>query len=169
MVYLWNAGNATVDRSAIVASDPLRFLLSAEAEALRTSLVRQTRPVIGVSATAKANAIEVGFDFLDQSDGFMVEIIHTGDEKIRAAGTIRGMRAGVKEVGEVNFKTATEDAALIYGVLFLLLVAGIILALFRSWENLKIVGAMSIFFILMAVINYSFNRARSAPKVLFKK
>ena len=97
-VAIWNMGNTTLRRDQIVASDPLRIVTSAGSTVLEVTILQRTRDVNDFSCAVRltaTNEVECGFDYLDPRDGVLVRLIHTGDEKVRVVGTLRGVPKGV--------------------------------------------------------------------------
>lgn len=129
-IVVWNSGNTTVDASQIVSSDPLMLTVK-EGDILRASILRSTRPVIGAVAQANqhSSSINLDFAFLDPNDGFVVQLIHSGDRQaVDWQGTIKGAPDGAKRVADFgrravdysNFRTrpnALEKEILIIALL----------------------------------------------------
>lgn len=99
-IVLWNSGNTTIDGSQIVLMDPLRVQVSSGV-ILKPTIIRQTRPVIGavVSMGEAANVGNIGFDFLDPNDGFVVQFVHSGARgEMEIIGTVKELPKGLSKV-----------------------------------------------------------------------
>jgi hypothetical protein len=112
-LFFWNAGNQTLDGSALVPADALRIECPQDVQILRTHLTT-TRPVNGIALEPIDTAdpvtkVTVGFEFLDPGDGFRVDVMHTGiwrDVVLR--GTLKGHPGGIKEVRPVRELTGSS-------------------------------------------------------------
>ncbi|MCD5421381.1 hypothetical protein LRS71_17755 [Rhodococcus pyridinivorans] len=92
-IALWNARGDTVRGSDILPADKLRLQLDSDDLALHVRLVAMSREQIGAGCEVDANdptAAVVFFDFLDASDGFIVELLHQKPVQAKLVGTIRG-------------------------------------------------------------------------------
>lgn len=90
---LWNARGDTVIGTDIVPADALRLQLDADDLALHPRIVAMSREQIGVSCAINQTdptVVDIAFDFLDSSDGFIIELLHVKPEAARLEGTIRG-------------------------------------------------------------------------------
>jgi hypothetical protein len=148
---VWNAGNTTLDRSQIVDADHLRLDLHSDGEILKVELLRTTREVNTVWAKSKPSErsrVDFGFDYLDPNDGFLIEVLHSGQRgALQMAGTLRGLPDGLTDYGrspwyfERIFRTLPFPfnrpykpflvTTLIIGVLFML--AGILMPIIVRW------------------------------------
>ena len=100
-IAIWNSGNTTIKGDQIVDSDPLRILVS-EGNVLETKILHRTREVNDFSLALDPltdNQIKCRFDYLDVGDGALIQIIHTGTDKVSVIGTLRGIPKGVLQVG----------------------------------------------------------------------
>jgi hypothetical protein len=102
LLFFWNAGARAILRSDIPAAQPLRVQLS-ETEGppviLDVAVRRVSRSSVHFSASrCTDDEIELAFDFLDQGDGALVEIQHTGTPFVRvsASGVVLGAVRGVR-------------------------------------------------------------------------
>jgi len=104
LVVIWNDGERTIGGSDIVASDPLAVDAGDDAEILSLTIARASRTSIAFSCNLgpTKNKANLSFEFLDRSDGGVVEVLHTGEQRhMKLTGTIRGMPAGPKSRGKV--------------------------------------------------------------------
>ncbi len=102
-VIVWNSGNTTIEGDKIANSDPLRASVAENNRILRVELIKQSRPVNNVRFTTKDNDALVDFDFFDQNDGFVVEIIHSGTRReLKWLGTVRGIPEGFSTFSSNN-------------------------------------------------------------------
>ena len=92
-VWLWNAGNKTVRRMDIVASDPLRF--SFDGEVLNVRIRKVSRESVQIKADILeegGDTVRFGFEFLDPGDGGVLDVLHSGSaEAPECNGTIIGL------------------------------------------------------------------------------
>jgi hypothetical protein len=87
---LWNAGSQTITKADIVASEPLRVRAEGEGEILAAQVSFTRRPAAHLAANLDAMSILLSFDFLDQSDGGILDIYHSGTLKFDVVGNILG-------------------------------------------------------------------------------
>lgn len=104
-VILWNSGKSTVRGSDVVATDPLRIVLSEDARILRITVSAVTREVNAFAATVHSERLNEAicvFDFLDSGDGVRVELLHTSKRRTpKIKGTIRGLPSGIRDCGRI--------------------------------------------------------------------
>jgi hypothetical protein len=112
---LWNKGSRTLLRSAVVDSDPIRIALPDGAKVLDVGLVKISRPTIGLNASIdkSEHAILIDFDFLDQGDGGIVEILYQGNETLApfVTGSIMGAPKGLRRPDILRGLEYTPDDA----------------------------------------------------------
>jgi hypothetical protein len=98
LIFFWNRGQKTLDKSDIVSSDPIIFhTRGQDVEVLEVRSVKGTRAALNASAVQSANDIFLAFDFLDQDDGITVEVLASGtDMRVRCSGTIKGVKKGIE-------------------------------------------------------------------------
>ncbi|WP_234551600.1 hypothetical protein [Rhodococcus qingshengii] len=92
-IAIWNARGDTVRGSDIVPTDRLRLQLDSEDLALHVRILAMSREQIDAECEIDSNdptAAVVSFDFLDASDGFIVELLHMKPVAAELIGTIRG-------------------------------------------------------------------------------
>ena len=91
-IAVWNSGNQTLTGDQIVDGDPLRIVTSEGSEILEASILKRTRQVNEFSCV-RVNDVPNGafcrFDYLDPQDGALIQIIHTGTDKVQVVGTLR--------------------------------------------------------------------------------
>lgn len=131
-IAIWNSGNQTLTGGQIVDGDPLCILTSEGSEILEASILKRTRQVNEFSCVRKddvPNEALCRFDYLDPQDGALIQIIHTGTDKVQVVGTLRGIRKRilVKSLSRKDEKKSTDPAA---GSRFVVRVSGIILFFF---------------------------------------
>lgn len=92
-IAIWNVGNRTIQKAQVVEKDPLRITISEGSNILEPKVLKRTRDVNGVDCVVKdkPNEAEFTFDYLDPKDGALVQLIHTGDDKVSVVGTLRGI------------------------------------------------------------------------------
>jgi hypothetical protein len=93
-VAIWNKRGDTVRGSDILTSDPIRLQLDSSDIALQTRVALCSREQIGFMARPVENSVEVSFDFLDEGDGAIVEVLHCASLPPAFVGTVRGASLG---------------------------------------------------------------------------
>lgn len=128
-VAIWNIGNTTIKGDQIVDSDPLRIIVSEGSSILDTAVLNRTRPANDVSCALRPdseNEIECRFDYLDPGDGALIQLIHTGTDKVQVSGSLRGLPKGVLTIGATRKETPPKQhelspfALTLIGLLFLI-------------------------------------------------
>jgi len=72
---IWNSGNTTVERAAILEADPFSLKLPSGTEILAVEIERATRPILRFRATVdpvNKSRVLLKFDFLEPGDGAVV-------------------------------------------------------------------------------------------------
>jgi len=139
-----NIGKEPIRREDLAPANPLSLEMEA-ARVLDISLATVTRPVTNVAISnitvgeARGKA-QVTFDFLDENDGAVVQILTEGQpQSIRIAGTIIGMPDGIKKFDELPRRSFWSTLGICLSILFLL--SAIVLCPFAfrwitgSWEH----------------------------------
>lgn len=101
MIGVWNSGTTTILGNSIVKADALRAILTSSGEILSTDARGLSRQVIDANVIHRVDqgAVEIGFDFLDAGDGFIINLVHSGElSAVDMAGTIRGLPQGVQRL-----------------------------------------------------------------------
>lgn len=111
---IWNRGNRVITRDAVPEHGKLKVCLPEGATALGAGVAWSTRPAIDLSAHIDdaQSTVTVDFDFLDKSDGGLIEILYQGDPKVSPtfAGSIMGSPKGVRSViGNIRIGDDEED------------------------------------------------------------
>ncbi len=86
----WNERGDTVRGEDIVEADPLRLTLPTGDELLQARLLYTSRPQCELRITTEAGGVSLAFDFLDQGDGGILEVIHQANTRPEFKGTVRG-------------------------------------------------------------------------------
>ena len=101
-IAFWNAGNQTIRISDFASASPLRLKIPKEIDLYDVRLTGTTTNEIGAQISlpdpdilkaGKEKEIPVIFDYLDENDGFLIQIIHNGnsDNSIEFAGKLPGV------------------------------------------------------------------------------
>lgn len=92
----WNRGNETIDGQDIARVNPLRIVPAGGGQILDAKLLTANNPSSQFSATLApdGNAVTLLFDYLDQAQGALLQIAHTGSAAsgIALVGDIKGAR-----------------------------------------------------------------------------
>ena len=77
--YIWNSGNEVINKSDIVNSRPLSIIGSEPASILDAQIIKANEETNAFSIVdIKKQRVAFDFDYVDQGDGFVVQILHTG-------------------------------------------------------------------------------------------
>lgn len=196
-IVFWNEGRDTLKSENIVVDDPLLFKFSDDTIILSAKIIKQTRDInksyIKISET-NPNVAHFGFDYLDQNDGMIFEIIHT-DINIypQIMGTIKGIPEGIQNFGQVDLFNSRNCKNKLFCLLnskiflflvmsiggtFLLLI-GIYPSLYekiQSYNNLFIPNEISrifsiiigIFYFIFPILLFWQKRKRFPKKLILK-
>jgi len=112
MLVAWNFGEKTINGRDIVESDTLRIEMGQDSSILSATVLKRSRDVIGATCSfgsASPSTASIQFDYLDPGDGFVVEVLHTGERRHpKLVGTIKGIPQGPKNLGAVLSQTRTN-------------------------------------------------------------
>lgn len=93
-IALWNNHGDTINKNDIVPADPLRIKFEEKDCVLRSRILSVSRDQIELMAEPgpARNSVLVEFEFLDDGDGGIVEVVHQGSILPTLEGTIRGAK-----------------------------------------------------------------------------
>jgi hypothetical protein len=90
----WNAGSDTINSTDVPAAARFCISIVGSGEFLNHNLdfVKKSSNAIALSIDGDKKFINVKFDYFDKNDGFVVELLHTGesDSSIRVESTFKG-------------------------------------------------------------------------------
>ncbi len=102
IVAIWNRGNRVIMKDAIAKNDEIKVHLPEGAIALGAGVAWSRRPAINLSTQISENksTTVIDFDFLDQGDGGIIEILYQDKSKISPTltGSIIGAPRGIQSV-----------------------------------------------------------------------
>jgi hypothetical protein len=98
-VALWNDRGDTVRGNDIVDTDPLRVQLAPGDTPLETRILLQSREQSKMVLALDDEAVRIAFDFLDEGDGALIEVLHEGAAKPELTGTVRGATLSARGTG----------------------------------------------------------------------
>jgi hypothetical protein len=114
--WIWNGGNTLIRSSDIASSDRLRVTLPPDATILQFTIGKSSRPVNNARFVLPEGSVNhegfLDFDFLEPTEGFVVELVHTADRKAAALqGTVlnspqspvRSLYMSVSELRDTRF------------------------------------------------------------------
>ncbi|RXJ80514.1 hypothetical protein [Arcobacter sp. F2176] len=108
-IVFWNHGTDTLRIENIVKDDPLLFKFSQDAIILSSKIIKKSRDInksFIKNSESDLNIAYFGFDYLDQNDGIVFEIIHTDIKSYpEVKGTFKGIPEGIQNFGQVNLNT----------------------------------------------------------------
>jgi len=94
-IVIWNSGDITINKTDIVAKDNLRIAASSNVSILDSSIIQSNEDSNNFSIrTVSANELEINFDYIDSSQGCVIQIIHDGSRTtdIELKGKIKGIK-----------------------------------------------------------------------------
>ena len=98
-VVFWNDGKETIDKSDMVEKDPLRIEIPKSIGVLDVQVIdvssNSNSVTLGVVITAENEiTYPLNFEYLDQNEYFVVQIIHNGtsQEQLEIKGKIKGVK-----------------------------------------------------------------------------
>lgn len=92
LIYFWNDGNQTIKKNDLETIDRLKISTIESESILSVNIVKNTRDVINFSLMNEERIYEVNFDYLDPTDGVVIEVLHTGQpEDLNFSGTVMGI------------------------------------------------------------------------------
>ncbi len=105
LVFIWNSAEQTIRKDDVV--EPIRISVCGdEDKVLRATTLRVTRDICNVKAEIARpdrDDVHVEFAYLDQQDGVVIEILHTGEATVPSiSGTIIGIPKGLNRVGSIT-------------------------------------------------------------------
>lgn len=105
-VVFWNDEKETIDKSDMVQKDPLRIEIPSSVMLLDVQIIdakSDSNSVILGEPTLTENAViyTLGFEYLDQNDYLVIQIVHSGSslEKFEIKGKIKGAKSVRTSIG----------------------------------------------------------------------
>lgn len=102
---IWNPGKAPIRGEDVVKDDPITFTFDCDAEILKAEVIKITRKSNKSDVIInrdKPGVCKYTFDFLNQQDGALIKILHTGKSTIpKCSGTIIGLPKGLEYWGRI--------------------------------------------------------------------
>ncbi|WP_143268474.1 hypothetical protein [Amycolatopsis vastitatis] len=98
-VALWNHQGDTISGGDVLDTDRLRIKLEKGDRVLRHRVIACSRRVNRLSVLANHDdqtELLIAFDFLDATDGGIIEIIHEGNNRPNIVGTMRGVEVSYR-------------------------------------------------------------------------
>ena len=91
-ISIWNSGKETINESDVANGDYLKISASSEVIFYSSNIDFANRKINELKIFSNENEIKIGFDFLDYSDGGIIDIYHNGKEttEFKVSGTIKG-------------------------------------------------------------------------------
>lgn len=92
LIYFWNDGNQIIKADDLKTIDRLKISTNENAKILSVEIVKCTRDVINFYLAKDGEDYQVNFDYLDPTDGVLIEVLHTGNsENLFFSGTVMGI------------------------------------------------------------------------------
>lgn len=93
-VVFYNRGNETISQQDLMTIDP--FSIKSTGNILDARLIKVNYPPNNINLQYKTNEkiVYIDFDYLDQNQGAIIQIIHTGifSDNLQVEGSIKGMK-----------------------------------------------------------------------------
>jgi hypothetical protein len=140
-IVFWNSGVAKVEGKDVVDENPVRLQVGSDGEIVQVEVLKETNLFNKVqvhSDSRLSNEWVVTFDYLDPSDGVVLEVYHTAmSQKTGVVGTIKGVKRGIVDWGEVTLPPISSFKKPISIFLFVLAAGLILLGLANEifWKN----------------------------------
>ncbi|MEC1268956.1 hypothetical protein P9C27_10465 [Bacillus vallismortis] len=168
---VWNSGNVTIEGKNIVEKDPVRIEISEGQEIISATILEKSNDANDFNIKIdenNSNILEVKFDYLDSSDGAVIEILHTDNKNFyKLKGSIKGLKS-------FNSFSSFESPSVRLAPLFTLLVLSILgitimmINISHSSFITYVVLILNILMLLISIINFVLirNNRRKKPKKL---
>ena len=130
-VAIWNAGKATIERADLTEIEPLRICIPKGVDLLDARLLAQNNQAncCAIETDTVKGTVAFNFDYLDQGNGFVVQVVHTGvvATDLELLGAIKGVRRvrRTSRISPIPIKEGYETTALVFG--------GLVIALIVAW------------------------------------
>ncbi|MFB6610419.1 hypothetical protein ACFCVO_08870 [Agromyces sp. NPDC056379] len=109
-VAVWSKRGDTIRRDDLTAADPLRIRLGPDDSVLSARIVTMSRTQIQANTSVTSPGVaEISFDFLDPTDGFVVEVLHLTNAEAELGGTLKG--ADIREIKNVDLAPRARERA----------------------------------------------------------
>lgn len=152
-VAFWNSGRLTVDKMDLTEQDPLRIQAGGESRVLSAQLISKnnvaSQPVLSQSLDRKKVFLE--FDYLDQGQGFVVQVIHEGtsSQDIELKGSIKGVGRIHKADPSKPMKALKRELLeTFWASLLLFILGGIAAGLSTIWKGEVLVPVATVLFLI---------------------
>lgn len=173
-VVLWNAGRDTISGTDVSELDRLRLSIDSDYEILSCDILKQTKIANNFSAHIAEDKknIYLAFDYFDHNEGIVLKIRHTGTSSsdLSINGSIKAVQKIKRGFETMNITPNTSQRFqrmrknrwwfLLLGVVLLAL--AFLILFYSNWIvghnfglNGIVLGRMSIFVLLLFLINYS--------------
>jgi hypothetical protein len=100
-IAFWNAGNDTINYQDIPHTEPLTINVKEGIEILDAKVLYAKNPAnqFSISTSDDNSLIKLQFEYIDNDEGAVIQIIHTGvsEEDIDIHGTIKGVGKPIKK------------------------------------------------------------------------
>jgi hypothetical protein len=146
-IALWNKGNETITKQDMVKEDPLCIKAAEGVVILSASILQTTTPFnkFDLTVNKDRNRVTVGFEYMDESHGVVIQIFHTGkgSEDLHVQGTFKGINGLVRRVLHPRDSPQEEKAqkttlALLGGLGCLLMVPIMFAGLFAGDREIRV-------------------------------
>lgn len=102
-LWFWNGGTDVINRDDVVGNSPRINFPEDGGKILSVKVINETRRLCNINLSHfDENSIDLDFDFLDQGDGILIEVIHTYDSNnCDVVGIIKGVPSGIVNLGHM--------------------------------------------------------------------
>lgn len=128
-IMFWNKGRDTIERSDIAPSDPVRVAVFGDATVLSSGMIASNYEAnqCKIALSPDRRAVNIEFDFLDDGNGVVMEVIHTGTSasSIGVTGTVKGVGTPVRRrVGQGRTTSSLVQGWSFLGIVVALMMVG---------------------------------------------
>ena len=151
-ILIWNGGNETIRRDDISDVSPLVISSHEDIFIYESSVIEFSEMANSVEiAQIDSQNIKIGFDYLDPGDGFVIQVIHSGESF--AVLAISGKVKGVKNIRQLSLWRGKMYLPLMVVFFCLLFISTLLFSLLSPKVDSKSNTAWSYFeFVMFAVI-----------------
>lgn len=100
LLKIWNSGNKIINQEDVVESDSLRVKIEGDGKLLKSKILKSSREQSNffIEEIHSDNIAKIKFDYIEPGEGCMLEILHTSEEPVKVECTIKGMKAGLRQI-----------------------------------------------------------------------
>jgi len=110
-IAIWNAGNETIHEKDIPDTNKFKIIIENPHEIYEYEILSKTDEDSTVKLIAKENYIEINFDYIEQNQGLLIKIIHSGNNSkcLKITGKVIGHNKIKKNMNEILNNRSHEE------------------------------------------------------------